>query len=77
MGYRLCEAEFTRNLHVKLRCFLGCDMAKNGWHFGGKNYFLLECYFYNEKTIKDIVPLLKKMSQCGIYNIYYRFEERG
>ena len=21
MGYRLCEAEFTRNLHVKLRCF--------------------------------------------------------
>lgn len=28
MGYRLCEAEFTRNLHVKLRCFLGCDMAK-------------------------------------------------
>ena len=29
MGYRLCEAEFTRNLHVKLRCFLGCDMAKS------------------------------------------------
>ena len=28
MGYRLWKAEFTRNLHVKLRCFLGCDMAK-------------------------------------------------
>ena len=28
MSYRLCEAEFTRNLHVKLRCFLGYDMAK-------------------------------------------------
>ena len=29
MGYRLWKAEFTRNLHVKLRCFLGCDMAKS------------------------------------------------
>ena len=28
MGYRFYEAEFTRDLHVKLRCFLGCDMAK-------------------------------------------------
>ena len=29
MGCRLWKAEFTRNLHVKIRCFLGCDMAKN------------------------------------------------
>ena len=38
MGYRLYEAEFTRNLHVKLRCFLGCDMAKlNMFTVGGSH----------------------------------------